>query len=251
MSYILNFSNATGRIVFGGGKMRKTAILGIVAILLFVMVNPAAAATNGQPDGTNHPYVGLVLFYDNTMTPIWRCSGTLISPTVLVTAGHCTTTTYKAQVWFDPGALAIDPLFTGGSCNTGGPYTAYPCAGGTLGTPHTHPGYTNPYGPGLVRFDTHDVGVVVLDTPVTGLGFGALPTQGQVDTLAMHTGITLVGYGVSVELRGHGKPIWTGPRTRMYAPTLLVASENSISPEYIKLTANPAQGKGGTCFGDS
>jgi hypothetical protein len=67
----------------------------------------------------------------------------------------------------------------------------------------------------------------------------------------MGTEITLVGYGVSVELRGHGQPVWTGPRTRMFAPTLLVASEDRISNEYIKLTANPAQGKGGTCFGDS
>jgi hypothetical protein len=81
--------------------------------------------------------------------------------------------------------------------------------------------------------------------------YGLLPSQDQVDGLAMHTQIALVGYGVSVELRGHGKPVWTGPRTRMYAPTLLIASNDAISAEYIKMTANPAQGKGGTCFGDS
>ena len=39
--------------------------------------------------------------------------------------------------------------------------------------------------------------------------------------------------------------------TRYYAPTKLVASNHVHSDEYIKLTANPAQGKGGTCFGDS
>lgn len=232
--------------------MRKTDLLGTIAILLFAIsmsAFPVAAVTNGQPDAA-HTYVGLVLFYDNTMTPLWRCSGTLFAPTVLVTAGHCTTTTYSAQVWFDQ-TVVYDTTFHGGSCLVGGPYTGYPCVGGVTGTPHTHPGYTNPYGPGLVRFDTHDVGVVVLDTPVTNLGYGDLPSQGQADTLAMNTGITLVGYGVSIELRGHGQPVWTGPRARMYAPTLLIASNDAISAEYIKLTANPAQGKGGTCFGDS
>jgi hypothetical protein len=39
--------------------------------------------------------------------------------------------------------------------------------------------------------------------------------------------------------------------TRYYVPAELVASKHVHSDEYIKLTANPAQGKGGTCFGDS
>ena len=45
--------------------------------------------------------------------------------------------------------------------------------------------------------------------------------------------------------------MWLGTLTRYYAPSQLVASENRISDMFIKLTANPAQGKGGTCFGDS
>jgi hypothetical protein len=119
------------------------------------------------------------------------------------------------------------------------------------GTPYTDPDFGNPTGPGLVRFDTHDVGVVFLDTPMVMSQYGQVPSQDQVDTLAMGTQITLVGYGVSVESTGGGPRVWSGPRTRMYAPTFLVASQNRISDEYIKLTANPAQGKGGTCFGDS
>jgi hypothetical protein len=31
----------------------------------------------------------------------------------------------------------------------------------------------------------------------------------------------------------------------------LIQSNNVISAEFLKLTANPGQGKGGTCFGDS
>ena len=36
-----------------------------------------------------------------------------------------------------------------------------------------------------------------------------------------------------------------------YAPAQLVASNDRINDMFLKLTANPAQGKGGTCFGDS
>ena len=39
--------------------------------------------------------------------------------------------------------------------------------------------------------------------------------------------------------------------TRFFAPSLLIQSNDVISDEFIKLTANPAQGKGGICFGDS
>jgi hypothetical protein len=37
----------------------------------------------------------------------------------------------------------------------------------------------------------------------------------------------------------------------MYAPSQLIQSNDVISAEFLKLTANPGQGKGGTCFGDS
>jgi hypothetical protein len=49
----------------------------------------------------------------------------------------------------------------------------------------------------------------------------------------------------------------SGPRgqiflfTRYFAPTVLVQSSNVQSTEFIKLAANPSQGTGGTCFGDS
>jgi hypothetical protein len=38
---------------------------------------------------------------------------------------------------------------------------------------------------------------------------------------------------------------------RFFAPSLLIQSNNRQSTEFLKLSANPAQGKGGTCFGDS
>jgi hypothetical protein len=38
---------------------------------------------------------------------------------------------------------------------------------------------------------------------------------------------------------------------RYFAPSVIVASENKASDMWLKLSANPAKGKGGICFGDS
>jgi len=38
---------------------------------------------------------------------------------------------------------------------------------------------------------------------------------------------------------------------RLYAPSKPVPSDDVIGEEFVKLTANPGQGRGGVCFGDS
>ena len=105
--------------------------------------------------------------------------------------------------------------------------------------------------PGSPGFDTHDVAVVVLDSPVDPGAFAQLPVAHLVDTLAMKTSVDIVGYGVQGFVRGGGPPTQVFTATRYYAPSQLIQSNNVKSDEFIKLTANPAQGKGGTCFGDS
>ncbi len=37
----------------------------------------------------------------------------------------------------------------------------------------------------------------------------------------------------------------------MFAPAEVIQSNDAISAEYLKVSQNEAQGKGGTCFGDS
>ena len=214
-------------------------LVAVTLIVLFTLVSPATAVTNGKLDGNNHPYVGLAVFDVAPGQPAWRCSGALISPTVFLTAGHCTDGAVAARVWFEPG-----PDFPG-----------YPYAGGTsieASAIYTHPDFCIGCAGGLPGFDTHDVGLLILSQPVTDKGFATLPTQGFVDTLAMKTQVTIVGYGVQYKLQISGPPYdrWRG-RTRMFAPSLLVQSNDVISGQYLKLTANPAKGKGGVCFGDS
>lgn len=219
-------------------KGRVFPVLAVVLCLMMITFGVASAVTNGQPDGDNHPYVGLVVFSDAAGTPLWRCSGSLIAPTVFLTAAHCTDGAAGARVYFDSTVDAT---------------TGYPREGGVTGMPYTNPDFCNPCANGLPGFSSHDVGIVVLESPVEDQGFAALPAENLVSTLAMKTGVDLVGYGVQFK-EGTGVPPfnrWTGPRTRMYAPSQFVASKDVISAEYIKLTANPAQGKGGTCFGDS
>jgi hypothetical protein len=101
--------------------------------------------------------------------------------------------------------------------------------------------------------------VVVLETPVEVGGFATLPEAGLVDTLRNKTAIDFVGYGVQYQAQVPGSQLpqpppyyrWTGPRIRMYAPSVLVSGRFVNSAEYMRLALNPGGGSGGTCFGDS
>jgi hypothetical protein len=212
-----------------------------------------AGITNGQPDGDDHPYVGLLVFDvyipDVGNVPAWRCSGSLIAPDVVLTAGHCTDGAVAARVWFDERLQDDDGTFL---------VPDYP-AGGVVaieGTPYTNPDYNspdNPYGGGngLPAFSYRDVGVVVLDEPVYMDEMAELPDAGLVDTLKNKTDIDFVGYGVQEMIRGGGPPFWVGLRNRLYAPSALVSGKFVHSAEFMKLALNPGGGRGGTCFGDS
>ena len=238
--------------------MRKSFfVLAIVAMLLVATVGTAWAITNGEPDGDAHPYVGLLVFDYAPDQPGWRCSGALIAPTVVLTAGHCTDGAVAARVWFDEDVTydaVPSPLY---------PYGG-PGSGAVEGTPYTNPKYgsdENPYGGGngLPAFSYRDTGIVVLDEPVYMDEYAELPEAGLVDTLKNKTDIAFVGYGVQYQAQIPGNELpqpppyyrWDGPRVRMYAPSALVSGKFVHSAEYMKLALNPGGGSGGTCFGDS
>jgi hypothetical protein len=242
--------------------MRRFVVIALVAMaLVAVSISPVAGITNGQPDGDDHPYVGLLVFDvfvpDVGNVPAWRCSGALIAPDVVLTAGHCTDGAVAARVWFDERLQDDDGTFL---------VPDYPFGGvvAVEGEPFTNPDYNspdNPYGGGngLPAFSYRDVGIVVLDEPVDVGGFAELPDAGLVDTLRNKTDIDFVGYGVQDQAQIPGSELpqpppfyrWDGLRNRMYAPSALVSGKFVHSAEYMRLALNPGGGRGGTCFGDS
>ena len=231
---------------------RSTAlVLALMAVLLSA-VGSAWAITGGQLDGNAHPNVAMIVFYQPDGR--FRCSATLVSPTVLVTAAHCTDGVRgKVIATFDSVApasprAADDP--GDGTSSTG--YTA-PVAGWLTGTPHAHPLWDG----GFRLNDLHDVGVVVLDAPYTSATAAQLPPRNYLADLANGNGgfnkqtFTVVGYGIFFEKRSEGpqKPTAVSDRTRRFVD----AVGQNISSQVLKLAENENDSRagGGTCFGDS
>jgi hypothetical protein len=216
-------------------------------------VPPAAAVTGGSPDGNLHPNVGLILFYDADGR--FRCSATLISPTVLITAAHCTDGTLgKTLVTFDsviaeqppaPFPVAADPT-------VGYTQAEIEAAGYLSGTAYAHPDYSN----FTDLRNWNDVGVIVLDEPVTGITPAQLAPTSYLDRFAQprlnSTLFTAVGYGTEVRKPDSGpqKPQpMSYPLIRRYA----VMPGQKLTEQILQTNGNPndTRGTGGTCFGDS
>ena len=238
--------------------MKRGILAVLIALaLLAVTFGIAGAITNGEPDAGRHPYVGLLVFDYAPGAPGWRCSGALIAPNVVLTAGHCTDGAVAARIWFDEDVTYDNipfPLYPFGG----------PGSGAIEGTPYLNPDYRsieNPYGGGngLPAFSYRDVGIVVLHEDVDVGGFASLPAAGLVDTLKNKTDIDFVGYGVQYQAQIPGNELpqpppyfrWTGPRVRMYAPSKMVSGKFVHSAEFLRLALNPGGGSGGLCFGDS
>lgn len=233
--------------------MKRVAVsVLILAATIAASVSPVRAITGGDLDGTLHPNVAMIVFYQPEGR--FRCSATLVSPTVLVTAAHCTVGVMgKAIVTFDPVSPAVPRALddTGDGLSSTG-YTA-PVAGFLSGTPHAHPLYDGE----LQLNDLHDVGVVVLDAPYTLATPAALPPLGYLETLSHGNGglnkqlFTLVGYGVFFDKPADGpqKPTSVRDLTRRFTDAV---GQNATS-QVLKLAenANDSRGGGGSCFGDS
>jgi hypothetical protein len=221
----------------------KKAILTLVLALVLVLSSAgvASAITDGELDGNGHPYVGLMVADDADGNPLWRCSGTLISPTLFLTAGHCTEApAVRATIWFEADVDA------------GRPANGYPFGGPTSvdGTTYTHPQY-NPN-----AFYLFDLGVVILDAPVTMSEYGALPQLDQLDQLKTQRGkqdvtFTAVGYGLQKSFPDAASWKNVANRVRMVAqPKLVQINVPGFVSDFSMLLSNNAR-TGGTCFGDS
>jgi Trypsin len=212
--------------------LRKLLVLLAAVAALVVAASPAHAVLYGQPDNNEHPYVGVIRFFDEDGNYLHRCTGTLISPTVVLTAGHCTFGTASAEAWFTETAPSTAEVLSGN-------YTR-----GITGDTYTHPDYDD-----FATFpNTSDVGIVVLDQRVRLSTYGSLPTVGQAETLYKHELFTVVGYGVQ-----DVQPVQVAEVRRLQATVKLVSLQSGYSQGFnLHLSSNPGQPhQGGLCFGDS
>ena len=199
---------------------RRITVIGIIALML--LANPVAAIINGQPDGTKHPSVGGLVASRAYSDGTWLyCTGTLLSPTVFLTAAHCDEGTSRVTVTFASAYQAGDRVYSG--------------------VWHADPLY------GHDQSDPHDIAVVIFDKPIKGIAPSKLPAAGSLSALPGTQQFTSVGYGaykVTNEPGGH---------RYLYNDVRMVATGelNAINPAWLRISMNPSTGNGGTCYGDS
>lgn len=239
--------------------MRRSIIIFTVVLVALLTVMPVLAITgNNWVEDYEHPYVGLVVFYDADGEFIWRCSGSLISPTKFLTAGHCTDTAegaVSARVYFQQDAGAnYDPA------TQVDPVSGYPdyCAKGTLGKLCATSDEIYNYGfADFAGFpNTHDVGLVILDQSIKMPEYGQLPSAGELDDLATARGteetvFTASGYGLTKRTNDNDALPNISFRSRLMALSTLVNLGSANTDGYNLQTQGNGDDRGGTCSGDS
>jgi len=252
------------------------ATVGAAAAALFLVPSSASAITTGQPDGGEHPHVGELIFFDADFIDSrfddpggwFSCSATMLSPTVIVTAGHCTfgvgedgesTTTGGGDgsggndIWFDNSETAhFDGFPPSSDYGRDENQQRYEDRAAFLnaspfwhrGTSHPHPEFAD------APFFHHDAGVVVLDAPISLGTYGAIPTLGYLDRYAgqPHHLFEVVGYGLTKS----GPFTAEGGDVRLKGDVKLNTLHGNPQDTFILLSNNPGKPhRGGTCFGDS
>ena len=231
-------------------ELGRSLLFGLtLAALLAANSVPALGVTDGKLDGNDHPAVVLLLMEVGGQ-PAFRCSGTLLSATVLLTAGHCTNA-------FPGSPYTGMRVFTESDVQAGiGTTNNYPFAGPNSVEAVSwaaHPLYQT------APFAVHDVGVVILKAPGVVLPagqYGVLPSVNQFDSLKTQRGqqdvtFTAVGYGLQESFPDPAMFLATNSRTRYAAyPKLLQINVPGFTGDFSMLLSNNHH-TGGTCFGDS
>ena len=204
-------------------------------------VNQVQAITWGETDDSNaYPNVGLMgVFSDEG--PIGFCSGTLIGPDLVLTAGHCTE--YALSLLGSEIATYVAVTFDQTAQYPGGIwYRAKEIV--------PHPDYN--WGP---TSDPRDVGLLILETPVPGIEPATLSTLGFLTNLReeglLASGknaakFTVVGYGATLD--------WPPPEIQFDFPPIRRIAESqyrALLKAWLRVSSHPKTGNGGTCKGDS
>jgi secreted trypsin-like serine protease len=225
--------------------MKRSRRLTLVLLLLAMLVTaaPVGAITNGTLDGEDHPHVVLVLM-EVEGQPMFRCTGTLIAPTFVLTAGHCA----------DAGQFSGIRIFTESDVDGGDNDYPFGTGNNTIEAVRfsAHPEYDD------ALFFLHDVGMIELAQAVDLDVYGTLPAVDSLDALATKRGkqdvtFTSVGYGRQASQSNNPTPQahTVANRVRMVAyPKLDQINAPGFTGDFSMLLSNNTK-TGGTCFGDS
>src|SRR5215218_4857634 len=202
--------------------MRRVLLVLATLTGLVATAAPAGAITNGTADGSGHPNVGGLVNATQYSDGTWLyCSGTLIAPTVFLTAAHCGEQGERVEVTFDSAYEDGDPTYAG-------VFRADPA----------YPGSNE---------DVHDIAVVVLDKAVKGIAPARLPKAGSLSGVTGSQQFTSVGYGAYEVTNEPGGHAYLYDDVRMVATGTL----NAVTKTWLRISMNPSTGNGGTCYGDS
>ena len=213
--------------------IRLARTIAITFGVLLAAAGNAQAITFGEFDGNRHPNVGaMVITIGSPPRPATLCSGTLISPTVFLTASHCVDF-LVTTLGGDPSDVAVtfDPVFDRATVTL------------HSGTAHQHP----LYGSGG-QSDGHDIATIVLDEPVLDRAPAQLPTRNQLAEMALgEEWFTAVGYGLVRTDKREGPNAFTTNNQRNFVTQGFL----SLQPAWLNLSMNPSTDNGGACYGDS
>lgn len=229
----------------------KAAKMVFVTLAATALASPAQAITWGEPDEDDHTNVVALLFLQDG--DFYSCSGTLLTPYLVLTAGHCTESGGAAneKTWvrnesdIDAVYAAERPLYSS--------LVEWLDATWSKGDAIPHPQFDD-----YAQFpDTYDIGVVRLETPIVVNEYAALPSLRQFDYLKSARGpigkrrAAIVGYGLQGRI-----PAFAGDEWRRYKGVSSVANLERgavLGEQNFQFTNNPGKGSGvgGTCSGDS
>ena len=217
---------------------------------------PAGAVKGGVYDGNEHPNVGFIVGLDAQGDGLFSCTGTLVTPTVVLTAAHCMTGSIMDGV--DQLVVSFSPTHELDA--SGRPVIDQYVSG----TPDPHPAYVDRAsiaGPGgaaaFLESQAFDIGLLRLQAPAATVFPGITPaaiTGPGTNNRYLQAGYTKkdlvlqVGYGMNmIWPPGHDQIFLDGTRNQSLVKVM------KVTDALLFIGANPRDqaGYGAPCQGDS